>query len=186
MGKTKSVLFLAMLLMSAGLAMAASQQWVHIHIENPADDERVRVNIPIALVESMMPLIEEKGSARGVVRLHDSDLTVKDLRNAWKQIRNQGDSEFVSIQNKDTNVRVFTKAGFLYVQPQDHAKKNVDIRIPLAVVDAIFSGDGEELNLKAAVQALKDSGVKDIITVRDEDKTVRVWIDDSNTDNQAR
>jgi hypothetical protein len=186
MGKTKSALFLAILLMSAGIAMAASQQWVHVHIENPAEDERVRVNIPIALVESMMPLIEEKGMEHGVVRLHDSDVTVKDLRNAWKQIRNTGDSEFVSIQNKDANVRVFTKAGFLYVQPQDHARKNIDIRIPLVVVDALLSGEGEELNLKAAVRALKDSGVKDIITVKDEDKTVRVWIDESNTDNQAR
>jgi len=186
MGKAKSVLFLALLLMSAGLAMAASQQWVHVRIENPADDEKVRVNIPIALVESMMPLIEQKGMERGVVRLHDSDLSVKDLRNAWKQIRNQGDAEFVSIQNKDANVRVFTKAGYLYVQPQDHSRKNINIQIPLAVVDAMFSGEGEELNLKAAVQALKNSGVKDIITVKDEEKTVRVWIDESNTDNQAR
>jgi hypothetical protein len=186
MGKTKSVFFLALLLMSAGLAMAASQQWVHVHIENPADDEKVRVNIPIALVESMMPLIEEKGMERGVVRLHDNDISIKDLRNAWKQIRNQGDAEFVSIQNKDANVRVFTKAGFLYVQPQDHSKKNIDIRIPLSVVDAIFSGNGEELNLKAGIQALKESGVKDIITVKDDEKTVRVWIDENNTENQTR
>lgn len=104
----------------------------------------------------------------------------------WKQIRSQGDSEFVSIQNRDTNIRVFTKNGYLFVKPQDDSKKNVDIRIPLSVVDAILSGDGESLNLKAAVQALKDSGVKDIITVKDEEKTVRVWIDDSNLDNQAR
>lgn len=183
MRKTKSLLFLGALLMTAGIAMAASQQWVHVHIENPANEERVRLNIPITLVESMMPLIEEKGMEKGVVRLHEKDLTVKDLRDMWKQIRQQGDSEFVSIQNRDTNIRVFTKGGYLYVQPQDSSKKNVDIRLPLAVVDAMLSGQGEELNLKAAVKALKDSGVKDIITVKDEEKTVRVWIDESN---QAR
>jgi hypothetical protein len=186
MRNTKSVLFLILMLMSAGIAMAASQQWVHVHIDNPTDEEKVRVNIPIALVESMMPLIEEKGMERGVVHLHEKDLTVKDLRNIWKQIRSQGDIEFVSIQNRDTNIHVFTKGGYLYVQPQDHSRKNIDIRMPLSVVDAMLSGDGEELNLKAAVQALKDSGVKDIITVRDEDKTVRVWIDENNTDSQAR
>lgn len=179
MPKTKLFLTVFAILL-AGVASAASNQWVHVHIENPSNQEKVKMNIPIALVETMMPLIEEKGVERGVIRLHEKDMSVKELRSMWKQIRAQGDNEFLSVENRDGSFHVFTKGGFLLVQPDNHSRKNIDIRIPLAVVDAMLSGEGEELNLTAAIHALKDSGVRDIITVKDDDKTVHVWIDESN------
>ena len=117
----------------------------------------------------------------GNIKINNSEFRVEDLRKVWNDIRDEGDMEFVSVQGRDSNVRVYIQGNYLLVQPEDtHKKSKVDIRIPLKVVDAMLSGKGEELNLTAAVKALRDSGIKDIITVKDEDTSVRVWIDDKN------
>jgi hypothetical protein len=163
-------------------AQAASKQWLHVHVVDNGSEgpESVKVNIPISLVEVMLPMVEEKGLENGKIRLEDKDIKVEDLRKIWNTLKEEGDSEFVSIQSKDANVKVMKQGGFLLVQTDDESKSTVDIKLPLAVVDAMLSGKGEELNLMAAVQALQDSGIKDLITVKDKEATVRVWIDDRN------
>ena len=123
----------------------------------------------------------EKGMEKGKLRFDNKEVRVEDLRKIWKELRDAGDMDFMTIENRDTNVRVGIEGNFLLVQPQERLKKSkVKIRIPLQVVDAILSGNGEELNLMAAIRALQDSGVRDIITVEDRDTTVRVWIDENN------
>lgn len=175
-------LFLTALAMfaAAGISYAASTQWVHVHIEDTNKAEKVKMNIPVSLVETMLPLIEEKGIEKGRIKLQEKELRVEDLRKVWKELRHQGDVEFLSIEDKDTSVRVFTEGNFLMVQPEKASKEKVNIKVPLGVVDALLSGQGDELNLMAAVQALKDSGISDIVTVQSDDATIRVWIDDSN------
>ena len=99
-------------------------------------------------------------------------------------MKDQGDTEFMSVETNDSNVHVKKQGNFLLVTTEDrsHSKNQVDIQIPTAVVDAMFSGKDDELNLLGAVQALRDSGVKDIISVKSEDATVHVWIDDQNSE----
>ncbi|MCI0413089.1 hypothetical protein L0222_09840 [bacterium] len=170
-----------LILLCAGISSAASKMWVHVHIEDTAKEETVKINLPISVVETMLPLIEEKQVRKGHFNFNDSDLKVEDLRKVWNEIREEGDMEFVTIESRDNNVRVYIEGNFLLVQPQEKSKNSkVDIRIPLKVVDAMLSGKGNELNLTAAIKALRDSGVKDIITVKDNDTSVRVWIDDKN------
>jgi len=181
MQKKHFLLFLAVLVLSAGLASATSKMWVHVHVEDTAKEEKVKINLPISVIETMLPMIQEKGLREGRMHFNNSDLKIEDLRKVWKDIRDEGDMEFVSVESRNGNVRVYIQGNFLMVQPEEKAKNSkVDIRIPLQVVDAMFSGNGNELNLTAAVKALRDSGVSDIITVKDDHTNVRVWIDDKN------
>ena len=174
-------LSLTLVLLCAGVSSAASKMWVHVHIEDTAKEETVKINLPISVIETMLPIIQEKQLREGRINFNDSDLKVEDLRKVWNDIREEGDMEFVSIESPKGHVRVVVEGNFLLVQPEDKSKDNkVDIRIPLKVVDAMLSGKGNELNLTAAVKALRDSGVKDIITVKDNHSSVRVWIDDKN------
>ncbi len=57
---------------------------------------------------------------------------------------------------------------------------NVDVKFPLAVVDALLSGPEGTFDFVAAIQALADYGPGELVTVRDGNETVRVWIDDQN------
>ena len=48
------------------------------------------------------------------------------------------------------------------------------------MVDALLEGDGENLNIAAAVRQLRgESG--DIVRIEDGDKLVRIWIDHART-----
>ena len=176
----KILLVSAFCLLAVG-AQAASKEWLHIHVnEATGDQAKVRVNIPISLIEVMLPMVEERAVEKGKIRLHEKDFRVEDLRKIWKSVKDEGDTEFVSVDKRDEHVRVFTQGNFLMVQSDKDSRSKVNIKMPMAVVDAILSGDGEELNLTAAVKALKDSGIHDIISVESDDSKVMVWIDDKN------
>ena len=57
----------------------------------------------------------------------------------------------------------------------------VDIQIPFTVVEALLSGGEDELDILAAIRALRDHGDVELIRVTDGTETVRVWIDSQNT-----
>lgn len=178
----KRLFLLGFLVLAAGsFGFAQSNQWIHIHVEDAEKSEKVKINVPVSLLESMVPVIEQRGVRKGRIHIHDEgDLSVQELRNIWAEIRKQGDVEFISIENKDANIRVLKQGKYLLVQPEEDSRKKVDIRIPLEVVDAMLSGEGEDLNLMAALRALKDSGIREIISIQDEEKYVRIWVDESN------
>ena len=53
------------------------------------------------------------------------------------------------------------------------------VEVPVSLVDALLSGEGDTVNIRAAVAELqKKRG--DIVTVTEPDTTVRVWIDNQN------
>jgi len=168
-------------LLCAGVASAATKMWVHVHVEDSVKEEKVKINLPLSVIEAMLPMIEEEQIRKGSLHINDHDFRVEDLRKVWNEIRDEGDMDFVTVEGRDGNVKVRIEGNFLLVQPEEKSKDSkVDIRLPLQVVDAMLSGSGNELNLTAGIKALRDSGVHDIITVNDNHSSVRVWIDDKN------
>ena len=63
---------------------------------------------------------------------------------------------------------------------QGEGAEEVRIEVPVSLVDAILSGEGEEINLKAAIAELQNQR-GNIVTVREKDTSVRIWIDEQNT-----
>ena len=55
---------------------------------------------------------------------------------------------------------------------------DVRVEIPVPVVDALLSGDGDTLNVAAAVQALS-SLRGDVVRVVEVGSNIRVWVDES-------
>ena len=53
----------------------------------------------------------------------------------------------------------------------------VEVRVPLAVVDALLSGEGDSLDIRAAIEALAEHGEGELVAVSERDEQVRVWID---------
>ena len=50
----------------------------------------------------------------------------------------------------------------------------------MKVVDALFSAGKDELDVVAALRALSANGNTELVNVKDEENTVRVWIDSKN------
>ena len=59
----------------------------------------------------------------------------------------------------------------------DGSDGTVRLDLPVAVVDALFSSEGDNLNIAAAIGELKNLR-GNIITVSEENRQIRVWIDE--------
>jgi hypothetical protein len=60
------------------------------------------------------------------------------------------------------------------------SESKVEIKVPMKVVDALFSSGKDELDVVAALRALSSNGDMELVSVKDDDETVRIWIDSKN------
>jgi hypothetical protein len=180
--KTKRFFMLMLVLGAmAVVANAASKQWLHVRVETPKKGgETVSVNIPLSLAETVLPMIKEKQISGGKIRIEEKDITTQDLKKIWAAVKAEGDAEYVTVQNADTNLRVAIQGNYLVVRTDENSKSQVEITLPTKVVDALLSGDDDTLDLLAAIRALQETGTRDIVSIRDADTNVRVWIDEMN------
>jgi hypothetical protein len=173
---------------SSGQKVLASShdRWLHIRVTNPArNEESVRVNIPLELAEKVLPTINKDRLHSGRVRFDDIDCHGVDLRALLDAVRTSKDGEFVTVQNKDSDVRVAKRNGtlFVHVFEKNRPKKSeVEVKVPMRVVDALFSARKDELDLVAGLRALSAQGDTELVSVKDEENTVRVWLDSKNVE----
>jgi len=190
---TRSFSFAALVLLTAatGLSPIASAQaaqterWLHVRVDNQvAKGEMVRVNLPLSLAEKVLPTIDKDRLHNGRITIHEADMNGVNLRALLDALRTTRDGEFVTVQGTSGDVRVVKQAGYLLVHVRgnkDATNKRVEIRMPLTVVDALLSSSGNELDLVAALRALGAQGDTELVSVKDEKSTVRIWLDSKNT-----
>jgi len=164
---------------------SGGKAWVHVRVEEANRQSKVSVNLPVSVVEAALQAAPEDILSHGHIHLGKMgkrDLSVSDLRKAWNEMKATGDAEFVTVENadEDETVRVARAGNVMLVHvDKPSGKESVRVEIPIEVVDALFSGQGEELNLRAGFAELqKRRG--DIVRVKDNDSTVRIWIDEGN------
>ncbi len=158
----------------------AGESWIHIRIvDEDIDGDRVSINMPVDLVESMLPMIETKELREGRIKINNREFTGEDLREFWSAIRKADDGEFLTMESNDAEVRVSKKDGLLLVRAEDRDDDEyVDLQIPIPVVDALLSSDDDELDLLAGLDALQEHGHQISVTVNDDHTALLVWIDD--------
>ena len=174
---------LAMLMALATTAVAAEDRWLHVRVKAQGPrGESVMVNVPLSLAEKVLPSIHSHEMRGGKVTLHDADLNGVDLRAILEAMRDVGDNEFVRVESPDENVRVAKEGDYMVIHVRDHHGKseNVDVKVPMKVVDAMLTGRPDELDLVAGLRALSAYGDTPLVTVEDGDETVRIWVDSKN------
>jgi hypothetical protein len=182
---------------------ANTDQWIHVRVESKEDKgQTVRVNVPIEMAEKVLPAINHDNLQSGKVRIDNAHLNDIDLHALLDAVRSSKDGEYVTVQSNEDNVRIAKNAGYLYIHVTEkkgreksakHAdgKENspkaenlkeskVEIKIPMKVVDALFSAGKDELDVVAALHALSSNGDTELVSVKDEENTVRIWIDSKN------
>ena len=164
---------------------ATRDRWLHVRVDNPdSKEETVRVNIPLELAEKILPTINRDRLQSGKVKVDEIDCHGVDLHALLDAVRTSKDGEFVTVQNKDSDVRVAKQNNYFLVHVVDKhrssKKSTVEVKIPMRVVDALFSGGKDELDLVAGLRALSAQGDTELVTVRDEENSVRIWLDSKN------
>ncbi|HEV8578224.1 MAG TPA: hypothetical protein VGX68_04000 [Thermoanaerobaculia bacterium] len=168
-------------LLAAGLTLgpaAAAELWFHVKVDGGKNGEQATINLPLSMVDKLAPIIHGRGRAGGGVRIDDRDYSVAELRRIWGELENGPDATYVTVNEPDSKARVAKRGGYLVMEATDRSDGgDVQARIPLAVVRALLSGSGEELDVAAALEALARHGEGELVTVSGEDETVRIWVD---------
>ena len=162
-----------------GLALAQSRgPWLHLEVkENKAEPVLVRVNLPVSLVDVALDVVKEENLRHGRIKLEQTEITVADMKEIWNELKKAGNAEFLTVEKRHETVRISREGEFVLVKVTEKQEPKVDLKIPVAVVDALLERPGDELNLKAAVAAMRQKQVGDILTVNDNNTRVRLWID---------
>jgi hypothetical protein len=173
----KTMVLLALTgLLAAGAAYAETTQWLHVRVEQKAGKEEVvRVNVPVTLARVVAPIVEKEVQAK--FQKADKPLAVEDMRKIWEELKSVRGTDLVAVDSPDAKVRVSLTGKHLLVRTEEGSKEKVDIKVPIAVVDALLSGEGDRLNVTAALETLIQMREADLVSVEDETSIVRVWID---------
>jgi hypothetical protein len=163
-------------------AQDAPQPWIHVEVVGGGDNRgNVSVNLPLAAAEVLVSMIPPDRIGGGEIQLTETGVSVSipAVRKMWGQLMNAGDAEFLTIEQENDTVRVARSGDEIEVRMARGGEQTetAEMRLPVAVVDALLSGDGDTLNLRAALDRLSELR-GDIVQVRENDRRIRVWIDE--------
>ena len=107
MRRTAAFLAAGILVAAGGLAHAATERWLHVRVqEHSGKGENVRINLPLTMLESVAPLLDEVDVDGGHLRIDDKDLDAVERRKILEAVRSSPDGEYVAIDSEDSRVRV--------------------------------------------------------------------------------
>jgi hypothetical protein len=172
---------------SSATSVAKGERWLHVRvISTDAKGETVRVNVPLDLAEKVLPAVNHDRLHEGKVRIDSAHMDDVDLKAILEAVHSAKDGEYVTVQGTENDVRVAKESNHLIVHVVDkrtgnNAKKcQVEIRVPMKVIDALLSAGKDELDLVAALHALSAQGDTELVSVKDNQNTVKVWLDSKN------
>jgi len=182
MRRATAVLAAGILAAAGGMAWARpADLWLHIRVEERAGrPETVRVNVPLTLLESVAPVLEDMDVDMDHLRINDKDVDAAQMRRILEAVRKSSDAELVTIESMEDHIVVSKSGEVLLVTVRDDDDKRAEIRIPIAVMDALLSAPDGRLNIVAAVKALGERGRGELVAVTDGTSRVRIWIDDTS------
>jgi hypothetical protein len=178
------LLAVGMMTMVAPAMAAPADKYLHVNVEDPANGESVNVNVPLSMAEKILPSINNHGIHGGKISIQSGEMNGVDVRALLDAVRTAPDNEFVTVKDKDSDVRVAKANGNIIVHVIDKKNKDqkVDVTVPIKIVDALFStAKNDELDIAAALRALSDAGDILLVAVQDSSEKVRVWVDSRNT-----
>jgi hypothetical protein len=174
------------MVVSAPAAMAGptTERYLHVKVEDASKGESVNVNVPLSMAEKILPTINKGELHNGHVKIGHADMDDVDIRALLDAVRTAPDNDFVTVKEKDQDVRVAKSNGNLVVHVRDGNKggQKVDVTVPMKVVDALLStAKDNELDVSAAIKALSDAGDSLLVTVEDASQHVRIWVDSKDS-----
>src|SRR5580692_7680606 len=163
---------------------AHGERWLHVRvISSNSKGETVRVNVPLELAEKVLPAIDHDRLHNGKVRIGCMDCDGVDVRTLFEAARGAKDGEYVTVQSNDADISVMKKDGQMLVHVHDKNKSKdsrIEVKVPMKVVEALLSGTKDELDIVAGLHALAGQGDVELVSVKDDENTIRVWMDSKN------
>lgn len=171
---------LAAALPAAGLERGG-EPWLHLAVdEAPPGGARVRINLPLGLVEAVLALVPAAEAREVRVVLDDAEVPLAELETAWRRLGHRSGT-LLTVDEPRHRTVVSRRGGNLVIDSHDRRRgdERVVTRISAPVVDALLAGPGDTLDLAGAVRALATAGAGEIAADTDDGDRVRIWVDRS-------
>jgi hypothetical protein len=172
----KMLLFAAAIL-TTPLAFAADR---YLHISVADDGDTVRISVPLAFVEKLLPSVHVDRIRSGRISLRYGREGVR-VRELLEAVRSSADGEFVTVENRHEQLRVAKSGGYLLIKARDGRRgrgaENVEIKMPMTVLEAMVKPGSDDLDLLAAIRALSAHGDITLVTVEGDREKVKIWVD---------
>lgn len=184
--KVLCLLAVGIMAVVAPATAAPAERYLHVKVEDPAKGGSINVNVPVSMAEKILPAINNGDLHDGKVSLHNAEMNGVNVRAVLDAVRTAPDNEFVTVKDKDSDVRVAKSKGNIIVHVTDKKDQGqrVNVTVPLKVVDALLAtAKNDELDVAAALRALNNAGDIVLVTVQDSGQKVRVWVDSQSTQN---
>jgi len=167
---------LATLLLVVALPAQAGGRWVHIRVqEDGGRGENVSLDLPFDTIETFLPaLAKDQLEGRAVF---GGDADEERIRAILTALRDSPDGQFVKVQGIGESARVAKENGLLVIQVEDDGER-VNVRVPMAFVEALLGDETEGFDLAAGLRKLGELGDRALVTVDGDEDQVRIWIDD--------
>ncbi len=176
----KSLVLLSMVLLVAGFGFAGDidTKWLNVHVTEADDDTNVEVHLPLNLVLALIDAVDAENFHDGVV-----DLELDDVEIDWPQVlaavKEAPAGQYVTVDSNEAKVKVTKENNMILVHATEIEGDNaeVDVRLPLALVDAININEENQLDLKALLESLEQLPDGELVRVTSDEANVRVWIE---------
>jgi hypothetical protein len=118
-----------------------------------------------------------RSAPRGKISLDKEDIDTEELRSVLRAVRAAREGEYVRVDGVDEDVRVSKQGDLLHVRVNEPAvggaeENTVNIRLHMSVLEALAAGEGEDLDVLAAIHALGEHGEGELVVVHDEEATI--------------
>ena len=180
MKNTKWIALIAIL--TAGFVVSAQDtaaRILHVTVQDNVNTQNsVSINLPMGFLRSLAPMVQQHTNQV----LEDENLRGKleekgiDLKFIWQTIRENGPTELVEVNEKDTRYVVKTTETHLVVNVDEDSGDGALIEMPIEVLDALF-GDNGDLNIEALIDVLEGLENQDLFSLTSDEQDVRIWID---------
>src|SRR5277367_4412563 len=129
-------LLAAGLVATAGSAIASPpERYLHVRVEDSAKGENVNVNVPLSMAETVLPAVNKGPVHNGRITIPSAQMNGIDVHAIMVAVRNAPDGEFVTVKEKNQDVKVSKMNGNIVVHVRDGKKadETVDATIPMKV-----------------------------------------------------
>ena len=156
---------------------SASELWIHVKASGAR--ARMDLNMPLVLVETALAMAPDAVVDQGQLQLGDRyELPIATIRALWLELRGAADAD-VTLPHGSWQVRITRSDDTILVSVlSERASEAVRAEVPASVVDALLSGDGDLLNIRAALEELSTLD-GEVVRVVEPDSNIRIWINDS-------
>src|SRR5436309_11711734 len=103
---------------------SATDLWLHVKVHDGKEDSHVTINLPMSMIEKASSLIPEDAKHSGKIQVNHKEMDIAELRQLWAEVQNRPDATYVTVDEKDSKVRVARKGEYLHIiaQDRDHKK----------------------------------------------------------------